>query len=114
MKTIAKVVILVLAAVMLCLNLAGCIVLVLGDEETATETETDAETTAFGLTEKEIEVIEDIIKKPRDDMAEIIRLGYDKMYVNGEWVEAKHLIEYKIVFKNGDTQLVSINTMLLE
>lgn len=85
-----------------------------------TEVET-TETMLFGLTEKEIEAIEDIIGKSYvggpytlDDVAEIIRLGYDKMYVNGELVENKNLIEYKVIYKNGETHLVSINKTLLE
>lgn len=85
---------------------------------------TDVETAKkmlFGLTEKEIEAIEDIIGKPYvggpyalDDVEEIIHLGYDKMYVSGELVENKNLIEYKVIYKNGETQIVSINKTLLE
>ena len=75
----------------------------------------------FGLTEKELAAIEDIIRKPYsggpytlDDVAEITCLGYDKMYVDGEWVEYKHLVEYEVVFKNGEISKIAINTILLD
>ena len=74
----------------------------------------------WGLTEKEIEAVLDIINRPYsegytlDDVEEIIRIGYDEMYVNGEWIENKNMIEYKVILKNGETRLVSINKILLD
>lgn len=112
MKKMKKIVVLVL--VCLCL-LCGC------DEIGAGTPPPETEKQMFGLTEKELEAIEDILGNPYvgephtlDDVAEITCLGYDKMYVDGEWVESKHLIEYKVIFKNGETKLISINKVLLE
>ena len=112
--------------------LLACMLLFVGCDETVAKVETtESETTEcetteceivrFGLTEKEIEAIEEIIAKPYvggpytlDDISEVSRLGYDKMYVEGEWVENTQLIEYEVIFKNGETQIISINKILLE
>ena len=103
--------------------LLACILLFVGcDEAETTECETtQSETSMFGLTQKEIKAIEEIILKPYsggpytlDDISEITRLGYDKMYVEGQWVENTQLIEYKVVFKNGETRLIAINKIMLE
>ena len=112
-----KIIILVLA----------CLFLLCGCDETGAEIETkgaETETTRvslFGLTDKEIEAIEEIIEKSYvggpytiDDVSEIICLGHDKMYVEGEWVDNSQLIEYKVIFNNGETQKISINKIMLE
>ncbi len=91
------------------------------DEATQQLHETTIAKSLFGLTEKEIEAIEEIISKSYvstpytlDDISEISRLGYDKMYVEGQWVENTQIIEYKVIYKNGETQIISINKIMLE
>jgi hypothetical protein len=111
--------------------LLACTFLLVGCEEpnakvTITETEVEVSETAetertFGLTEKEVEEIEDIISKPYsggytlDDVAEIVRDGYGQV-VNeeGALTDNPNMFRYSIVFKNGESTWVDINKILLE
>ena len=96
------------------------------DSETtgmATQSETtECETLMFGLTEKEIEAIEDIIKKPYvggpytlEDVEKITYRGYEKqLNKDGTFTENPNMLSYFVEFKNGETQIVSINKILLD
>ena len=73
------------------------------------------EDNSFGLTEKELERIEYVLKHGTvpytlDDVESIIFLGYDKIVdQNGKLVEAEHLLEYEVILKNGERQLITVN-----
>ena len=73
------------------------------------------EDNSFGLTEKELERIEYVLKHGTvpytlDDVESITFLGYDKIVdQNGKLVEAEHLLEYEVILKNGERQLITVN-----
>lgn len=70
---------------------------------------------SYGLTEKELERIEYVLKHGAvpytlDDVESITFLGYDKIVdSNGELVEAEHLLEYEVILKNGERLLITVN-----
>ena len=73
------------------------------------------EDNSFGLTEKELERIEYVLKHSAvpytlDDVEAITFLGYDKIVdQDGALVEVEHLLEYEVILKNGEKQLITVN-----
>lgn len=102
--------------------LCVCLFLFCGCDEEKTITEiSSTETERFGLTKEELRAIEKVLEQggqknaSLDDVAEITCLGYDKILdKDGSWVENKHLIEYEVVFKSGETRLIAVNKIMLD
>ena len=73
------------------------------------------EDNSFGLTEKELERIEYVLKHSAvpytlDDVEAITFRGYDKIVdQDGALVEVEHLLEYEVILKNGEKQLITVN-----